>query len=85
VRARCWHAGFTRHRLTPEEIVDAARKEKRTSSFVGAFRQPPPLVEDVVDRMKQGLDVPVVVGGMPRGRGRIGKGGGRGGLHAKGF
>jgi (2R)-ethylmalonyl-CoA mutase len=53
-------------RLTPEEIVDAARKEKAhvvgLSVLSGSHL---PLVEDVVDRMKQaGLDVPVVVGGI---------------------
>ncbi|HEY2425822.1 MAG TPA: protein meaA [Pseudolabrys sp.] len=53
-------------RLTPEEIVDAARKERAhvvgLSVLSGSHL---PLVEDVVDRMKQaGLDVPVVVGGI---------------------
>jgi ethylmalonyl-CoA mutase len=53
-------------RLTPEEIVDAARKEKAhvvgLSVLSGSHL---PLVEDVVDRMKQaGLNVPVVVGGI---------------------
>ena len=53
-------------RLTPEEIVDAARKEKAhvigLSVLSGSHM---PLVEDVVDRMKkEGLDVPVVVGGI---------------------
>jgi ethylmalonyl-CoA mutase len=53
-------------RLTPEEIVDAARKEKAhivgLSVLSGSHL---PLVGDVVDRMKQaGLDVPVVVGGI---------------------
>lgn len=53
-------------RLTPEEIVDAARKQKAhvigLSVLSGSHL---PLVEDVVDRMKQaGLDVPVVVGGI---------------------
>jgi ethylmalonyl-CoA mutase len=53
-------------RLTPEEIVDAARKEKAhvigLSVLSGSHI---PLVEDVVGRMKQaGLDVPVVVGGI---------------------
>ncbi|MFY9757566.1 MAG: protein meaA [Pseudolabrys sp.] len=53
-------------RLTPEEIVDAARKERvhvvGLSVLSGSHL---PLVEDVVDRMKQaGLDVPVVVGGI---------------------
>src|ERR1043165_6279896 len=51
-------------RLTPEEIVDAARKEKAhvigLSVLSGSHL---PLVEDVVCRMKEaGLDVPVVVG-----------------------
>ncbi len=53
-------------RLTPEEIVDAAQKEKAhvigLSVLSGSHL---PLVEDVVGRMKQaGLDVPVVVGGI---------------------
>jgi ethylmalonyl-CoA mutase len=53
-------------RLTPEEIVDAARKEKAhvvgLSVLSGSHL---PLVEDVVGRMKRaGLDVPVVVGGI---------------------
>jgi (2R)-ethylmalonyl-CoA mutase len=53
-------------RLTPEEIVEAARKEKAhvvgLSVLSGSHL---PLVEDVVDRMKwAGLDVPVVVGGI---------------------
>jgi (2R)-ethylmalonyl-CoA mutase len=53
-------------RLTPEEIVDAARNEKAhvigLSVLSGSHL---PLVEDVVARMKQaGLDVPVVVGGI---------------------
>jgi len=53
-------------RLTPEEIVDAARKEKAhvigLSVLSGSHL---PLVEDVVDRMKRaGLDVPVIVGGI---------------------
>jgi (2R)-ethylmalonyl-CoA mutase len=53
-------------RLTPEEIVDAARKEKAhvigLSVLSGSHL---PLVEDVVARMKkEGLDVPVVVGGI---------------------
>ncbi len=53
-------------RLTPEEIVDAARKEKvhviGLSVLSGSHL---PLVEDVVDRMKRaGLNVPVVVGGI---------------------
>ncbi|MGB7689256.1 MAG: protein meaA [Pseudolabrys sp.] len=53
-------------RLTPEEIVDAARKEKAhvvgLSVLSGSHL---PLVEDVVGRMKQaGLNVPVVVGGI---------------------
>ena len=53
-------------RLTPEEIVDAARRERAhvvgLSVLSGSHL---PLVEDVVDRMKQaGLDVPVVVGGI---------------------
>jgi len=53
-------------RLTPEEIVDAARKEKAhvvgLSVLSGSHL---PLVEDVVVRMKQaGLNVPVVVGGI---------------------
>ncbi len=53
-------------RLTPEEIVDAARKQKAhvvgLSVLSGSHL---PLVEDVVDRMKQaGIDVPVVVGGI---------------------
>ena len=53
-------------RLTPEEIVDAARKQKAhvvgLSVLSGSHL---PLVEDVVDRMRQaGLHVPVVVGGI---------------------
>jgi len=53
-------------RLTPEEIVDAARKEKAhvigLSVLSGSHL---PLVEDVVNRMKRaGLDVPVIVGGI---------------------
>jgi len=53
-------------RLTPEEIVEAARKEKAhvvgLSVLSGSHL---PLVEDVVGRMKRvGLDVPVVVGGI---------------------
>ncbi|HEY6024182.1 MAG TPA: protein meaA [Pseudolabrys sp.] len=53
-------------RLTPEEIVEAARKQKAhvigLSVLSGSHL---PLVEDVVGRMKQaGLDVPVVVGGI---------------------
>src|SRR5579862_4843533 len=53
-------------RLTPEEIVDAARKQKAhvigLSVLSGSHL---PLVEDIVGRMKQaGLDVPVVVGGI---------------------
>jgi (2R)-ethylmalonyl-CoA mutase len=53
-------------RLTPEEIVDAARKGKvhviGLSVLSGSHL---PLVEDVVGRMKAaGLDVPVVVGGI---------------------
>ncbi len=53
-------------RLTPEEIVDAARKEKAhvigLSVLSGSHL---PLVHDVAGRMKQaGLDVPLVVGGI---------------------
>jgi len=53
-------------RLTPEEIVDAAQKQKAhvigLSVLSGSHL---PLVKDVVGRMKQaGLDVPVVVGGI---------------------
>ena len=53
-------------RLTPEEIVEAARKEKAhvvgLSVLSGSHL---PLVEDVVGRMKEaGLDVPVIVGGI---------------------
>jgi (2R)-ethylmalonyl-CoA mutase len=53
-------------RLTPEEIVEAARKGKvhviGLSVLSGSHL---PLVEDVVNRMKQaGLDVPLVVGGI---------------------
>ena len=53
-------------RLTPEEIVAAAREKKAhvigLSVLSGSHM---PLVEDVVARMKkEGLDVPVVVGGI---------------------
>jgi (2R)-ethylmalonyl-CoA mutase len=53
-------------RLTPEEIVDAARKEKAhvigLSVLSGSHM---PLVADVVARMKEaGLTMPVVVGGI---------------------
>ncbi|HZQ11754.1 MAG TPA: protein meaA [Pseudolabrys sp.] len=53
-------------RLTPEEIVDAARKEKAhvigLSVLSGSHL---PLVHDVAGRMKEaGLDVPLVVGGI---------------------
>jgi ethylmalonyl-CoA mutase len=53
-------------RLTPEAIVDAARKQKAhvigLSVLSGSHL---PLVEDVAARMKQaGLDVPLVVGGI---------------------
>jgi (2R)-ethylmalonyl-CoA mutase len=53
-------------RLTPEEIVDAARKEKAhvigLSVLSGSHL---PLVADVVARMKQaGMTMPVVVGGI---------------------
>jgi ethylmalonyl-CoA mutase len=53
-------------RLTPEEIVAAARKEKAhvvgLSVLSGSHL---PLVEDVVGRMREaGLDVPIVVGGI---------------------
>ena len=53
-------------RLTPEEIVDAARAQKAhvigLSVLSGSHM---PLVEDVVARMKkEGLDIPVVVGGI---------------------
>ena len=53
-------------RLTPEEIVDAARKQNAhvigLSVLSGSHL---PLVEDVVERMKEaGLDVPIVVGGI---------------------
>ena len=53
-------------RLTPEEIVEAARQQKAhvvgLSVLSGSHL---PLVEDVVGRMKRaGLDVPVVVGGI---------------------
>ena len=53
-------------RLTPEEIVEAARKKKAhvigLSVLSGSHM---PLVEDVVARMKkEGLDIPVVVGGI---------------------
>ena len=53
-------------RLTPEEIVDAARKQKAhvigLSVLSGSHL---PLVEDIVGRMKQAeLDVPIVVGGI---------------------
>jgi (2R)-ethylmalonyl-CoA mutase len=53
-------------RLTPEDIVDAARKEKAhvigLSVLSGSHL---PLVHDVVGRLKQaGLKVPLVVGGI---------------------
>jgi ethylmalonyl-CoA mutase len=53
-------------RLTPEEIVDAAQKEKAhvigLSILSGSHM---PLVKDVVGRIKDaGLDVPVVAGGI---------------------
>ena len=53
-------------RLTPEEIVDAAKKERAhvigLSVLSGSHM---PLVEDVVGRMKkEGLDIPVVVGAI---------------------
>ncbi|HKA78158.1 MAG TPA: protein meaA [Pseudolabrys sp.] len=53
-------------RLTPEEIVEAARQQKAhvvgLSVLSGSHL---PLVEDVVCRMKRaGLDVPVIVGGI---------------------
>jgi (2R)-ethylmalonyl-CoA mutase len=53
-------------RLTPEEIVDAAREQKAhvigLSVLSGSHM---PLVADVVRRMKkEGIDVPVVVGGI---------------------
>jgi (2R)-ethylmalonyl-CoA mutase len=53
-------------RLTPEEIVDAARDKKAhvigLSVLSGSHM---PLVKDVVGRMKQeGIDVPLVVGGI---------------------
>ncbi len=53
-------------RLTPEEIVKAAREQKPhvvgLSVLSGSHM---PLVKDVVRRMKEaGLDVPVVVGGI---------------------
>jgi (2R)-ethylmalonyl-CoA mutase len=53
-------------RLTPEEIVNAARKEKAhvigLSVLSGSHL---PLVHDVVGRMKQAnLNVPLVVGGI---------------------
>jgi (2R)-ethylmalonyl-CoA mutase len=53
-------------RLTPEEIVDAARDKKAhvigLSVLSGSHM---PLVKDVVGRMKkEGIDVPLVVGGI---------------------
>jgi (2R)-ethylmalonyl-CoA mutase len=53
-------------RLTPEEIVEAAREQKPhvigLSVLSGSHM---PLVKDVVDRMKEaGIDVPVVAGGI---------------------
>jgi ethylmalonyl-CoA mutase len=53
-------------RLTPEEIVAAAREKKAhvigLSVLSGSHM---PLVEDVVGRLKrEGIDVPVVVGGI---------------------
>ena len=53
-------------RLTPEEIVAAARKQKvhviGLSVLSGSHL---PLVHDVVGRMKEaGIDVPLVVGGI---------------------
>ena len=76
-------------RLTPEEIVDAARKQKAhvvgLSVLSGSHL---PLVEDVVDRMKASR--PRRAGGGRRhhsagGRGGAGKGRRRRGLHAEGF
>ena len=68
VRARDagMHVVYEGIRLTPEEIVDAARKEKAhvigLSVLSGSHL---PLVEDVVGRMKKaGLNVPVIVGGI---------------------
>ena len=76
-------------RLTPEEIVDAARKGKAhvigLSVLSGSHM---PLVEDVVARMKkEGLDVPVVVGGIipPEDAAGAGEVGRRRGLYAEGF
>src|ERR1700744_5731977 len=53
-------------RLTPEEIVAAAADERAHVIGLSALPGTPmPLVEDVVSRMKQeGLDMPVVVGGI---------------------
>ena len=68
VRARDagMHVVYEGIRLTPEEIVAAARKEKAhvigLSVLSGSHL---PLVEDVVGRMKKaGLNVPVIVGGI---------------------
>jgi (2R)-ethylmalonyl-CoA mutase len=53
-------------RLTPEEIVEAARQQKAHVVGLSVLSgNHLPLVEDVVARMKAaGLDVPVVVGGI---------------------
>ncbi len=76
-------------RLTPEEIVDAARKEKAhvigLSVLSGSHL---PLVADVVGRMKEaGIDD--AAGGRRHhpagGRGRAGEGRRRRGLYAEGF
>ena len=77
-------------RLTPEEIVEAAREQKAhvvgLSILSGSHM---PLVKDVVSRLKEaGIDdVPVVVGGIipPEDAEQLEAGRRRRGLHAEGF
>ena len=76
-------------RLTPEEIVDAAQKQKAhvigLSVLSGSHL---PLVQDVVARMKDaGMTMPLVVGGIipPEDAAALGKVRRRRRLHAEGF
>ena len=77
-------------RLTPEEIVDAAREQKAhvvgLSILSGSHL---PLVKDVISRLKEaGIDdVPVVVGGIipPEDAEQLEEGRRRRGLYAEGF